>query len=82
MATELMTHTDTHGCFVVDYSTILYPQLIQKGCLRLFVTVNRTVITTDAMQVTWTEEVAVSAEEGEESPKPCHVSRFQGCEST
>jgi hypothetical protein len=58
-----------------DVSTIRYlvklPEvfslLIQKGCLRLFVTVNKPVVTADAMQVTWTEAVLVFAEETEKA---------------
>ena len=86
-----MTHTLTHTAALwwrKDYGTIWYPvklpkvlsQLIQKGW-RLSVTTNKTVITTDAMQVTWTEAVVVFAEEAGKSHKPCHVSRFQGRES-
>jgi hypothetical protein len=56
-------------------------RLTQRGCLRLFVTANKTVITSDEMQVTRTEEVVVFDEEAGKSHKPCHVSRFQGRES-
>jgi len=92
MATELMTHTLTYMAALSwrkDCSTICYPvklpevfsQLIQKGCLRLFVTVNKPVVTTDVMQVTWTEAVLVFAEETGKNHKPRHVSRFPGRES-
>jgi hypothetical protein len=91
MATEQMTHTLTYTDAMrwrKDYSTIWYPvklpeflsQVIHKGCLRLFLAVNKTMIITDAMRVTWTEAVVIFAGEAGKSHELCHVSRFQGRE--
>jgi hypothetical protein len=84
MATELVTHTLTYKDAMrwrKDYRTIWYPvklreflsQVIHKGYLRIFVTVNKKAITTDAMRVTWPEAVMVFVGEAGKSHERCQA---------